>query len=82
MNRDQQEFWINRAGDALGRFAAEGGEVIVVEAQNGEELTTLIAVGHEYQGPLVAAISRGRLMQRVGVGLSEEGAETSGEATP
>lgn len=76
-SQETSEFWINRAGDALGRFAAEGGEggkLEVIDAENGVEVFTLIAVPREYQELLVAAINRGRLMERVGVRLPEDGA--------
>lgn len=72
--QETREHWINRAGDALGRFAAEGGTVEVIDAENGVELFTLISVPREYQGLLVAGIDRGRLMHRAGVQLPEEGA--------
>ena len=65
------EYWINRAGDALGRFAAEGGKVDVIDAEDDARSVTVIVVPAEHQALLVAAINRGRLMQQVGVRLSD-----------
>ena len=72
--RETREHWINRAGDALGRFAAEGGAVEMIDAEDDGRTVTLIVVPPEYQGLLAAAVSRGQLMQRAGVQLPEDGA--------
>lgn len=72
--REQQEYWLKRAGDALGHYLAAGGKVGVMVGD-----ATLIVVPEDAGVMIDAAIERGRLMHRMGVTAYPE---TEGVATP
>ena len=54
----EQEYWLRVAGDALGRYLAEGGEVEVMTAEDDGRLVTLVSLPGDAVLTVEPAIAR------------------------